>query len=140
MTNTVTSSNILLGNKKVVYYVTIASDGSEETDLVVFDSSAVAALFQVDKLDPLNCRITKLTYSTNSVLGVVHLEWDASTDVLAWAFPPAASGEWDFKEIGGLKNTATSPTGDITLTTTGLVNLDKISLIIEVDPKYPTVR
>ncbi len=132
MPNTVTNTRLLAGNKRTIQQITIASDGSEETDLIVYDSSAVATLLGI--ADPLNCMINKITYSTNSLLGVVHIEWDATTDVLAWAMPAqGGSGTFCFNDIGGLKNAGgTGRTGDILLTTTGLVAGDSISLILDV--------
>ena len=134
MPNTVTNTRLLAGQKKVVQYVVIDSDGTEETDLVIYDSSAVATVIGVT--DPLKSSITSIEYSTNSLLGVVKLEWDASTDVLAWAFPAnGGTSKFDFSQFGGLKNTAgTGITGDILLTTTGLVAGDAVSLVITVDP------
>lgn len=134
MANTNTSQYLMSGPGRVIIHLVIDSDGTEETDLVVYDSSAVATL--IGKTDTLNCRINSIMYSTNSLLGVVKLEWDATTDILAWALP--ASGNSDkfcFDKIGGLKNKGGSGrTGDITLTTTGLVAGDAISLILDVTP------
>ncbi len=134
MVNTVTNAApIVAGTERIVQYVCIDSDGSEETDLVIYDSSAIATL--IKKADSLKCRINSITYSTNSVLGVVHLEFDASTDVLAWALPCQNSGHFCFEKHGGLVNRAGSGiTGDITLTTTGLVAGDKVTLVIDVRP------
>lgn len=134
MANTVTNFRAIAGTKRVVQYVNIASDGTEETDLVIYDSSAVATVLGMT--DSLHCKINNITYSTSSVLGVVKLEWDADTDVLAWSLPPySGHGFYDFSRYGGLENQAsTGITGDITLTSTGLAAGDSISLIIEVEP------
>lgn len=135
MVNVVTNTRVALGNRSVIQQIQIASDGSEETDLVVYDSSAVAAALFPVRTNPLNCAIRRIMYSTNSKLAVVHIEWDASTDVLAWSMPAGGDGVYDFSSFGALKNVAGSGiTGDIVLTTTGLVAGDSISLILEVDP------
>ncbi len=132
MANTVTNTRILTGSGEVIQYVCIDSDGTEETDLVVYDSSAVATL--LGKADPLRSTVLGIDYSTNSALGVMHLEWDATTDVLAWALPQN-SDKFCFRDHGGLKNTAgTGITGDITLTTTGLAAGDKVTFILSVRP------
>ncbi len=131
MVNTVTNTR-LLDKDRVTQYVTIASDGTEETDLVIYDSSAVATALGIT--DPLKCTILDVFYTTSSVLGVVHLEFEATADVLALAMPQGgATLDKNFESIGGLKNTAgTGITGDVSLTTTGLVAGDSISLTIEV--------
>lgn len=132
MANTVTNTRTNLGLKHTVQQIAIASDGTEETALVIYDSSVVAAALGIT--DPLNCIINKITYSSNSVLGVVHILWDATTDVLAWAMPAQGNnGTFCFDDIGGLKNAGgAGRTGDILLTTTGLAIGDSITLILDV--------
>lgn len=133
MANTVTNTRILAGERKVIQYVTIAYVDGQETDLVIYDSSAVATA--LGKADTLDCSILSIKYSSNSVAGLVKLEFDATTDVLAWALPIAYGSKMDFCSVGGLNNTAGSgKTGDITLTTTGLAAGESISLVIEVRP------
>ena len=136
MVNTVTNTRVVAGETKVVQYITITSDGSEETDLVLYDSSAVATALR--KVDPLDCKILHLTYSTNSLAGVVHLEFDANTDVDAWSCPAySGASQFCFSSFGGIPNTSgAGRTGDITLTTTGLAAGDSISVVIIVDPSY----
>jgi hypothetical protein len=138
MANTVTNTRINLGDKRVIQYICIDSDGTEETDLVVYDSSAVAAAFTPARVDSLNCRINSIKSISNSALGVVKLEFDATTDVLALALPYGGSDvEMDFRCFGGLKNTAgDGKTGDITLTTTGLVSGDSVIIILDIDPSF----
>jgi len=132
--NVITNKRIISGTKRVIQYISIDSDGTEETDLVVYDSSAVAT--EIGKVDSLMCTILSITYSTSSVLGINKLEWDGTTDVLAWSLPLAAgTGIFDFTKFGGLKNTAGAGiTGDVLFTTTGLVAGDVVSLIIELMP------
>ena len=134
MANTKTNRRIISGSKRIIQYLTIASDGSEETDYVVYDSSLVADA--LGKEDTKMCTILSIMYSTSSVVGINKLEWDATADVLAWGLPLASgSGIFDFTKFGGLKNAgATGITGDVTLSTTGLVNGDVLSLIIELMP------
>ncbi len=138
MVNTVTNTRSVIGKKRVVQYVAVDSDGTEETDLVIYDSSAVATALGLT--DPLNSRIRSIMVSGNAVAGICKLEWDASTDVLAYSFFGTQTQHQDFMKFGGLKNTAgTGITGDITLTTTGLASGDSLIIIIEVDPEYPSV-
>ena len=134
MANTITNTRTLVSEQRVIQYICIASDGTEETNLIVYDSSVVATALGI--ADPLKCTIIRARYVSNAALGVVHLDFDASTDVLALAMPyNGGNMDMDFKDIGGLKNTAgTGITGDILLTTTGLVSGDHITLILEVRP------
>lgn len=138
MANTITNTRLLDGGRRVVQYITLASDGTQETDTVIYDSSVVAT--SLGKTDPLNSRIKSIKYSTSSALGVVKLNWDATTKVLAYSMPRSAELHHCFDDIGGLKNTGGAGiTGDVTLTTTGLVTGDSLVIILEIDPEYPSV-
>lgn len=134
MSNTVTITKLGLGKKRSVH-VNIASDGSEETDLVLYDSSSY------DGVDSLNCRLMKVHYHAiyASVDGTqtLVLEFDASTDVRAVAIPTDKNGYGviDFTSFGGLINLGgTGRTGDILLTTTNLDSGDNVTIILEVEP------
>jgi hypothetical protein len=135
MANTVTDTTLHTGNAQVIKYITIASDGTEETDLVIYDSSAIATTLGLT--DTSNCKILSI-YATVSAASTarVKLEFDANTDVLALDIPANVLVKNDFRPIGGLKNTSsTGKTGDITLTTTGLESGDAITIILCVDPR-----
>jgi len=122
------------GDRTKVNYITIVSDGTEETDLVVYDSSALNAT------DPSDCAILGLEgfisiLDQTAVDIRVNLEFDADTDVLAISLPTRVPFKFDFNSIGGLTNYAgTGKTGDITITTTGLEAGDTITLILTVKP------
>lgn len=135
--NTVTNTRTIVGRKKIVQYVTILSDGTEETGTVIYDSSAVATALGV--ADPLKSTIRDIKYIASGNSTIAHLLWDATTDVVALSLPysgGAAALKMSFKEIGGLHNTAGSGiTGDILLTTTGLNSGDTLTLILTVDPE-----
>ena len=132
MANTVTSSVISTSLKEAIVYTTISSDGTEETDLVIYDSSAVATT--VGTTDPLDSAIISVYASVSAAATArAWLEWDATTDVLAFDIPAANPVKANFRAIGGLPNQAGSGiTGDITLTTTGLESGDKITLVLHV--------
>ena len=133
MANTVTTTTVLKGKKRKVLYVTVLSDGTEETATVLYDSSAL------NTPDPLTCTINRVFCSINSastgaagVLANAKLLFDASTDVLALGLPINSAGWLDFTSVGGLKNYAgTGITGDILLTTLGLQSGDSITLILD---------
>lgn len=134
MANTIVNTRQIAGSRSIFQYITLVSDGSEETDLVVFDSSAVATLNHFT--DPLDCTIVSV-YATVSAAATarVKLEFDADTDVLALDLIPLQVTHKDFSCMGGLQNTSgTGKTGDITLTTTGLESGDLITIILQVRP------
>lgn len=137
MANSVTVTNIVKGTKRNILYVTILSDGTEETGTVLYDSSALYTI------DPLTCTIDRVFASVNSqsvgvttgggVLANAQLLFDATTDVLALSLPINNACWMDFKSVGGLKNySTTGRTGDILLTTLGLQAGDSITLILDV--------
>ncbi|HEY3526890.1 MAG TPA: hypothetical protein VGK47_11875 [Nitrososphaeraceae archaeon] len=134
MANTVTGPIVLNSNpKESSIYMSIASDGTEETDLVIFDSSAIASTLGLT--DPLDSSIISVYGSVSSaVTARVFLEWDADTDVLAFDIPCGQTPtKVNFRSLGGLPNQGgTGKTGDITLTTTGLEAGDKITLVLHV--------
>ena len=123
------------GNRKTVVYCTIASDGTNEINLVLYNSSTVCAALGINNTK--NCALMRVLASSTSPSGKITLNWDATTPILAMSMPYAGAGnlDFDFNEFGGLINTAVGTagvTGNITLTTSGLVNGDNISIIIEV--------
>lgn len=134
MANTINQTTLVQGKKKIVRYVTLVSDGTEETDLVIYDSSAL------NTVDPLTCKIVEIAgvvqILDNTAVDVsVYLEFDATTDVHAISLPIGRPFCLNFDHFGGLKNYAGSGiTGDIVLTTTGLEAGDRIALAITVDP------
>ena len=134
MVNVVTNTRTIVSriNNTVTQYITVLGVDAQESDLIVYDSSAVAAALGV--ADPLDCIITKVFYSTNSVLTIARLEFDATADVHALSLPQGGAVlDKDFTAIGGLTNNAgTGITGDIKLTTTGLEAASALTLILEV--------
>lgn len=134
MANTKKSTYLASGNSSVIIYHTIAYVDADETNMIVYDSSVVAALFP-SKVDPLNCRINAIWFSTNSAAGLMKLLWDASTKVLAVALPKNNMLKTDFRKLGGLANTGgTGKTGDILLTTSGFTTGESITLVLDVRP------
>lgn len=139
MANTITSKTLLAGKNIAIVYVTIASDGTEETATVLYDSSAVATSAGDD--DTLDSTILSI-YASVSAAGPVaaaagarvKLLWDATTDVLAIDIPTGTNPtKANFRRIGGLPNQGgTGKTGDILITTTGLEAGDAITLVLEV--------
>lgn len=126
MVNTVTQRTLLGGGKErnIVRSIHILSDGSEETDLVVYDNSAFVA-------DVAKGVLLEVWVSGSDCVG--RLEWDQDTDSPAFSFNPANGGYWDFRSFGGIGNPGgTGATGDLVLTTSGLDAGDELTLIIRV--------
>ena len=128
MVNTVTQRTLVgAGSEKNIYrLIHIASDGSEETDLVVYDNSALVA-------NTAKGNLLEVWLSGHGA-GLVRLEWDQTTDSPAFAGSPDSGGYWDFRSFGGINNPgAAGLTGDLVLTTLALDTSDEIFLIIHVD-------
>lgn len=126
MPNTVTQRTLLGGvsSRYVVRQITIVSDGSEETDLVIYDNSAF-----INNVNKGN--LMKLQVSGSSCL--LKLEWDATADVPIISIDPSGHEDMCFEAIGGIPNPGgTGATGDVLLTTTGLDAGDEVTIIITV--------
>lgn len=136
MANTITSNYVLKNapKREVILYVTLTSDGTNETNTVIYDSSAAATALGI--ADPLTCTVRKLdVVSAVAATARVKFNFDATTPVLAFCIPPGdmelkrCYGEW----FGGLKNYAgTGITGDLTLTTTGLASGDSMYMVLQI--------
>lgn len=126
MVNTVTQRTLLGSgkDKTIVRLINIVSNGSEETDLVIYDNSAFVS-------DTSKGRLLELMVSGSSCQG--QLEWDQDTDSPAFTFDPANGNSWDFSSFGGISNpNGTGATGDLILTTTNLDSEDVLSIIIKI--------
>jgi len=127
MANTVTQRTLYgaANSKNVVRLITIVSDGTEESDLVIYDNSALVN-------NVAKGRLIRIIASGSSCQ--CQLKWDQSTDSPAFIFDPANSIDFCFKHFGGISNpNATGATGDLLLTTTNLDSGDVVSIIIEVE-------
>lgn len=126
MSNTVTQRTLVGSgkDKTIVRLINIVSDGSEESDLVIYDNSAFIA-------DTSKGRLVELMVSGSTCQG--QLEWDQSTDSPVFTFDPANGNHWCFESFGGISNpNGTGATGDLLLTTTNLDSGDVLSIIIKI--------
>lgn len=126
MTNTVTQRTVAgAGSDRNVYrLIHIISDGSEETDLVVYDNSAFVA-------NTLKGKLQQVWISGDP--GTTRLEWDQTTDSTAFVGSADNGVHFDFREFGGVSNPGdTGATGDLVLTTADLDVGDEIMLLIHV--------
>lgn len=124
MANTITQRDQFVGPYRVYRFVHIVSDGSEETDLIVFDRSTYDSVTNQGRV--MSIRACGSTC-------VCRLEWDQSTDSPISSFDPAYSQYMCYEKLGGICNPGgTGATGDILLTTANLDSGDEVTLIIEV--------
>jgi len=131
MANTVALTTLLDGPKTRVVSVLVTWVDSQETDTVIYDFSADAnninGVAGSGKVKNVWC---------STVAGQCTLEWDGTTDFAVAHFAPNQNNTLCFDRIGGVKNNAGTPTGDLTLTTLGLAAVtDKVWMIVEID-KY----
>lgn len=124
MANTVTQRTLYgaANTKTVVRLIHILSDGSEETDLVVYDNSAFVNDVTKGKL---------MRVCACGSAGVLRLEWDQTTDSPAIAVDASNGTDFDFTCFGGISNpNGTGATGDLVLTTSSLDANDEVTLIL----------
>jgi hypothetical protein len=100
------------------------SGGDGESDVNKVDVSALTpACAEVDLLG--------IWFSTDGM--AVRIEWDATTDTVAWLVPANQTGYLDFRELfpGGVRNNSgTGKTGDVFFTTVGHTAGDTYSIIL----------
>jgi hypothetical protein len=112
---------------KFVTKLTNFSDGSGETNSLKVDASASTFMTEDG-----NRKISKVYYSINTAnpKSAVELMWDGAT--AATALLLSGQGFFDFRTAGNeIPNNATSPNGDVLLSTKNFANGDNYSLVIE---------
>lgn len=126
MANTVTQRTLVGGgsDRNIYRLIHISSDGSEETDLVIYDNSALVA------------DVTKGSLAQvwlNGDASVIRLEWDQDADSPAFIGDPAAGAYYDFRGFGGITNpNGTGATGDLLLNTVDLDAGDEVFLLVHI--------
>lgn len=126
MPNTITQRTVHGGgnSRLIVRLINIISDGSEETDTIVYDNSTFIN-------DVTRGNLLKVQATGSSC--VCRLEWDQTTDSPVISLDPAQSQELCFREFGGISNPGgTGATGDLVLTTSNLDAGDEVTLILYV--------
>jgi hypothetical protein len=148
MANTIKLVNQSVGLKEVTVYFTgvVDSGPTQFSNTVVYNSATVLGLLQPAYLnefltDPLTSSLlhvfatvsSKSSGATNTI-PVLTLNWDATTPVVALPIPINTNPtDSDFRCFGGLKNQgAAGRTGNITLTSTGLLAGDVVTLVLTV--------
>jgi hypothetical protein len=126
MANTVTQRTLVGSgaDKHIFRLIHIVSDGSEETDLVVYDNSALCADTSKGVLEEV--------WASGST-SIMRLEWDQTTDSPAISLDPSSTNYLDFRPFGGIGNpNGSGATGDLVLTTANLDSADEVTLILHI--------
>lgn len=136
--NTITNHTQFQGSRDVAVYFTLACNGDQETGTTIYSSSSIATAIGLP--DSMQSRILAIkavvASGATAPPPVVTLLWKATTNVLAACLSSDAPLKVDFREFGGLLNQGgAGKTGDILITTTGLLTGDAIliELIIRRD-------
>ncbi len=127
MANTVTQRTLMGGgsDKNIYRLVHIISDGTEESDLVVYNNSDFVA-------DTAKGNLKQIWVSGDA--SVIRLEWDQTADSPAFTCVPGGVDHIDFRHFGGISNpNGSGATGDLVLTSVDLDAGDELSLIIHID-------
>ena len=124
--NTITQRTLHGGgsDKYIIRSIHIVSDGSEETDLVIYDNSTL-----------IN-NVTRGSLVDVKMIGDscnIRLEWDQTTDAPIISADPSSYVNFSFSDFGGIRNPAgTGATGDIVMTTADLDSGDEVTIFITV--------
>jgi len=128
MADTVTTQVIsdTSGVKYVAKYTNL-SDGTGETNVLKVDASETTFMTEDG-----NRKISKIWWSVNTIStrSAVELIWDGVTKSTALLL--TGQGYWDFRTPGDeIVNNATTPTGDVLLSTKNFTNNDSYTIIVE---------
>ena len=137
MADAVTSQTLVDTDKRAVIKLTNLSDGSGESAVAKVDVSALNS--HPDGTACSQVTIDQIWYDIGGMRLAIY--FDASTSALALTVGGSAAagnvqGHMDFRSFGGIKNNASSPTGDIDFTTSGHTNLDHYTVILEMRKQY----
>ena len=128
MADTVTTQTISdTSGVKFVAKLTNFSDGTGETLVTKVDASATTFMTEDG-----NRLISKVYYSisTSDSKSGVELIWDGATNATAMFL--SGQGYFDFRTDGNtIPNNATTPTGDVLLSTKNFANGDNYTIIVE---------
>ena len=112
---------------KFVSKLTNFSDGTGETQVKKIDASEVTFMSEDG-----NRKIAKVWYSINTAnpKSAVEILWDGNTNATAMLL--GGNGYIDLRTAGNeITNNATTPTGDVLLSTKNFANGDNYTIILE---------
>ena len=128
MADTVTTQTITDSSGiKYVVKLTNLSDGTGETLVNKVDASTTTFMTEDGTR-----KLSKIWYSinTNNNKSGIELIWDGVTDSTAVLL--SGQGYWDLRVTGNeIPNNATTPTGDVLLSTKNFVSGDNYTIIVE---------
>ena len=128
MADTVTTQTISdTSGVKYVVKLTNVSDGSGESLVNKIDASATTFMTEDG-----NRKIAKIWWSVNTTnnKSTVELVWSGATNATALVL--SGQGYWDLRTAGNeIPNNATTPTGDVLLSTRDFVVGDSYTIIVE---------
>jgi hypothetical protein len=128
MADTVTTQTISdTSGVKYVVKLTNVSDGSGESLVNKIDASATTFMTEDG-----NRKIAKIWWSVNTTnnKSTVELVWAGATNATALLL--SGQGYWDLRTAGNeIINNATTPTGDVLLSTRDFVVGDSYTIIVE---------
>ena len=122
------STQVLTDTTGVKYAVKLTnySDGTGETLVQKVDASATTFMTEDG-----NRKISKIFWSVNTSnsKSAVELIWDGDTNATAVLL--AGQGFWDLRADGNeITNNATTPTGDVLLSTKNFANGDNYTILV----------
>ena len=128
MADTVTVQTIAdVAGVKHVSKMTNISDGTGETLVTKIDASNTNAM--TEDATKVLARIWYSINTANRNAGV-ELLWGGATNATMVIL--SGQGHWDLRTFGdGIVNNATTPTGDVLLSTKGFVSGDKYTILVE---------
>ena len=112
---------------KFVVKLTNFSDGTGETDVTKVDASTTTFMTENGAR-----KIAKIWFSVNTAnpKSAVEIKWAGATNATALLL--SGQGFFDLRDAGDeITNNATTPTGDVLLSTKNFANGDNYSLVIE---------
>ena len=112
---------------KFVSKLTNFSDGTGESLVKKIDASEVTFMSEDG-----NRKIAKIRYSINTAnpKSAVEIIWDGDTNATALLL--SGNGYWDLRTAGDeIVNNATTPTGDVLLSTKNFATGDNYTIIVE---------
>ena len=128
MADTVTTQTIAdTSGVKFVVKMTNLSDGTGETLVKKVDASELTFMSEDG-----NRKISKIWYSINTAnnKSAVELLWDGATNATALLL--SGNGYWDLRPAGNeIPNNATTPTGDVLLSTKNFASGDNYTILLE---------
>ena len=128
MADTVTTQTIAdTSGVKFVAKLTNFSDGTGETNVKKVDASELTFMTEDG-----NRKISKVWYSINTAnsKSAVELIWDGTTNATAMLLN--GQSHFDFRPSGDeIPNNATTPTGDVLLSTKNFADGDNYKIVIE---------